>query len=234
MAKKSQLAVPTHIGFIMDGNGRWARRRGLPRNAGHAMGRESTLKVLDRCAEIGVKYVTLYAFSTENWSRPKQEIDYIYTLIREVLQKYQIDFVNKGYKLIMLGDLTKFPKDLIDAAKECEKQTKDCNNLVVGICANYGGRAEIVRAVNDIIKAKVSKVDEQTFKNYLYTTAFPDPDLIVRTSGEQRLSGFLLYQASYSEFYFPKVFWPSMNAKWVDKCVKVYKKRNRRFGSVSK
>ncbi|MCL2621982.1 MAG: polyprenyl diphosphate synthase [Firmicutes bacterium] len=229
-----QLKTPQAVGFIMDGNGRWAKKRGMPREAGHVAGFNATKKVVTGCIDNGIKYMYLYAFSTENWNRPKEEIDNIFQILRDYFKNDKEKLIEQGVRIVHFGDISRFPQDLQDSIKTIIEDTKHCTNLTLGICANYGGRAEIVKAVNDIIKKGVKQVDEASFSNYLYTANLPDPDLIVRTSGEHRVSGFMLYQLAYSEFYFPKIHWPQMNEKWVKRCVVEFSKRERRFGRVKK
>ena len=215
----------------MDGNGRWAKRRGLPRSAGHAVGYSRMVQVVRRCAELGVGVVSIYAFSTENWKRPKDEIDEIFRIVRENISKDTPMFNELGVRVVTMGDTTKFPQDLQDELAKVKQSTKNNSVCVLNLCINYGGRAEIVSAVNKAI-ADGKKVDEKTFAGFLHNPDLPEPDLVVRTSGEMRLSNFMLWQIAYTEFLFLKKHWPSMNDRLVDKCIKAYQKRNRRFGKV--
>ena len=224
--------LPYHIAFIIDGNGRWAKEKGMPRTYGHKVGVEAVKNTVNNCLEIGIKQLSFYCFSTENWNRPKDEIDAIFDLMKDYLEKFTDEYVNKGIKLYVSGDITKLPKDLQEKIVNIVDKTKDNNTMMVNICLNYGGRAEIVRAVNTIINEKIENVTEESFKNYLYTKDFKDPDLIVRTSGENRISNFMLYQLAYSEFYFPKTYWPDFDKKELIKALNNYSKRTRKFGSI--
>ena len=215
--------LPKHIAFIADGNGRWAQRRGLPRFEGHRVGEEAIRKVLNRCLELGIKHTSFYCFSTENFQRPKAEVDYIFNLFRKYREKVD-SFIEKGIQVRLMGDIT--------LLKELTLKTKDCDKLVFNFGFGYGSRHEIVNAVNQLIKSGVKTITEEDISNALYTAGQPDPDLIVRASGEQRLSNFMLYQAAYSEFYFPETHWPDFNADMVDKCILAFQKRKRRFGKI--
>jgi len=215
--------LPRHIAFIMDGNGRWASARGLARKFGHEAGAKAVMRAVERCAELGIKVVSFYAFSTENWGRSEEEVKGIFDIARG----FSYDkLIQNGVRVVTMGDVTKFPKDLQDKLAEVIAKTKDNTKITVNLCINYGGRAEIIRAVNNAKKP----VTEESFKEYLYGADLPDPDFIVRTSGEQRISNFMLYQMAYAELYFPKLFWPNVNAKFIDRCVAEFQKRKRRFG----
>lgn len=230
--KPNLNVLPTHIAFILDGNGRWAKRRGLNRVAGHKAGVIACKATLQNCFDMGIKVVSFYAFSTENWNRPKEEIDAIFSLVRDFIKTDLPEIYKYDAKIVVSGDYTKFPPDLIEALEECLEKTKNGKTFIFNLCINYGGRAEIVRAVNNIINSGVKNVDEQTFSNYIYTSNLPDPDFIIRTSGEQRISNFMLWQCAYSEFYFPKVYWPDFDKQELIKALNEYSKRNRRFGSI--
>lgn len=227
--------IPSHIAFIMDGNGRWATKRGLPRNLGHKAGVDAIEKTLIACNKYGINYVTFFAFSTENWKREKSEIDGIFALLRDYLKKHDNIFIRNKIKLTYIGVLNPFPQDLKEALLDTVNKTKEYgNNMTACFALNYGGRDEIVRAVNKVIESGEKKVDEKTFASFLDTKSMPDPDIIVRTSGEIRLSNFMLYQMSYSELYFPKVYWPDFGEKQLRKTLKVYEKRERKYGGVKK
>ena len=230
--KIDQSKLPKHIAFIIDGNGRWAKNKGFPRTFGHKMGVEAVKNTILNCLELGIKELSFFCFSTENWQRPKEEVDYIFNLLREYLSENLDEYYNKGIKLYVSGDINALPNDLQEKINAILEKTKDNDKMKVNICINYGGRAEIVRAVNCIIEAKVEKITEEEFKNYLYTRDFSDPDLIVRTSGENRISNFMLYQLAYSEFYFPKAFWPEFDKKELYKAINNFQSRNRRFGQI--
>lgn len=221
--------LPRHIAFIMDGNGRWAKKRGLSRKAGHAEGVKTLEKIINAVFALHIPYVTVYAFSTENWNRPKEEVDALMDLFRKYFDTHFAKLSENGVKINVYGDISAFPEDLrlkIDAitSTEPEKLTGTLN-----VAMNYGARSEIVRAVNAAVKTGKS-VDEQSFARLLYSADVPDPDLIVRTSGEQRLSNFMLYQAAYSELYFCKKMWPDFGERELYKALKSYASRNRRYG----
>lgn len=221
-----------HIGFILDGNGRWAKKRGKERLYGHKMGVEAVRRTIDACLKYEIKYVSLFCFSTENWKRDKYEVDGIFKLLENFIDEHTQDCINKGVRVSFLGDRDKFDDLLREKMAKLEYVTKDFDKIFVNIMLNYGSRDEIVRAINLIIHDNIDKIDYNTLRNYLWTKDMPDPDLIVRTSGEQRLSNFMLLQSAYSELYFPRVFWPSFSERWLKKCLKVYSKRHRRFGKV--
>ncbi|MBM7581415.1 undecaprenyl diphosphate synthase [Caldicoprobacter guelmensis] len=233
--------LPQHVAIIMDGNGRWATRRGLPRVAGHRQGVEALREVIRTSDELGIKYLTLYAFSTENWKRPAAEIDALMSLLVEYLRKEVRALHSNNVKISVLGEVNAFPpvaqKEIIKAVE----LTKDNTGLWVNIALNYGGRAEIIRAVKaiakDVVDNKISidDIDEQLFSNYLYTANIPDPDLLIRTSGEFRLSNFLLYQVAYTELVFtaPDVLWPDFDKKAYLEAIVEYQKRQRRYGGLN-
>lgn len=219
----------SHIAFIMDGNGRWAKRRGLPRKVGHKYGAEAFEKTINNCFELGIKTVTVYAFSTENWSRPKDEVDAIIELLRRYIvetQKYD------NVRVVFLGNKDILPQDLKNDMIEVEESTKDRDN-VLNVAFNYGGRAEIVNVFNILSKEGKIEINEQDISNHLYTAHSPDPDLIVRTANELRISNFLLWQCAYSEFYFTSTLWPDFNMKELKKAVKSFYSRKRRYGGLT-
>ena len=223
--------IPKHIAFIADGNGRWATEKGLPRFEGHKSGKEAIKKVLDRCYERGIEIVSLYCFSTENFNRPKDEVEYIFNLFRK-WENVAEALIKRDARFHLMGDLNLLPKDIQERLMEITEKTKDCRTHVLNFGFAYGARHEIINAVNNLIKDGVKVVTEEIFEKYLYTAGLSDPDLIVRASGEQRLSNFMLYQAAYSEFYFPSKYWPDFDAKVVDECIEAYQKRKRRYGKV--
>ncbi len=225
-------ATPKHVGFIMDGNGRWAKLRGKPRSFGHIKGSDNVEKVVTGCFERGVYAVTLYAFSTENWLRPKEEVDKILSLLEKFLKKYIKTLVKNEVKLVFSGDLSVLPKSLKNLAEEKTQQTENFTKNVLNIALNYGSRAEIIRACNALIKSGKSEVTEKDFENELYTKFLPEMDLIVRTGGEKRLSNFFMYQAAYAELYFTDVYWPDFKEEELDKALLWFSKRQRRFGNV--
>ncbi|MDZ7798158.1 MAG: isoprenyl transferase [Patescibacteria group bacterium] len=230
--KIQENKIPQHIGIIMDGNRRWARSRGLPTLQGHKKGYDKVLKVGDWCLEEGVKILSVYAFSTENWNRSKKEVGYLMKLLKRGLETDIRKLHKKNIKVQVLGRIKELSQDLQKAIKDTMELTKNNTKGVLNICINYGGRAEIIDAIKEMIKDKISpiQVTKKLVANYLYTKAQPDPDLIIRTSGEQRLSNFLTWQASYSELYFIKKHWPAFNRKDLQKAIKEYSNRQRRFG----
>jgi len=216
----------------MDGNGRWAKKRLMPRTYGHNQGVKNVIEIVEYAFSLGIKTVSLYAFSTENWSRPKEEVDTLFELIRKYFNEYINKLLKDGVRLQIMGDISALPDDILKDFNYSLEKTKDNDKHVLNIGINYGGRTEIIKAVNQIIKEGVKDIDEVTFKKYLYTSNISDPDLIIRTSGESRLSNFLLYQAAYSELYFTKTLWPDFHKKELDIALKDYKSRNRRYGGV--
>ena len=229
---ENNSVMPKHVGFIMDGNGRWAKLRGKPRSFGHIKGSDNVEKVVTDCFSRGVYAVTLYAFSTENWSRPKEEVDKILSLLEKFLKKYIKTLVKNEVKLVFSGDLSALPKSLKNLAEEKTRQTENFTKNVLNIALNYGSRTEIIRACNALIKSGKPSVTEEDFEKELYTAALPEMDLIVRTGGEKRLSNFFTYQAAYAELYFTDAYWPDFNKEELDKALTWFSERNRRFGKV--
>jgi len=229
---KDLTNIPNHIAFIVDGNGRWAKKRGLSRNIGHKFGVEAVKNIINACLEFKVKVASFFIFSTENWKRPKEEREGIFKLLRDYLSSDLNYYIDKGFKLVVSGTKENLPDDIVKKLDEAIEKTKNNSALIVNLCLNYGGRFEIINSVNNILKDKLESVDEQTFKSYLYTKDLPDPDLIIRTSGEQRLSNYMLFQCAYSELYFTKTLWPDFNKRHLLKAIKDYSKRNRRFGGI--
>ena len=225
--------IPQHIGIIMDGNGRWATKRGLPRNLGHKQGIKAIEKTVIACKKLNIKYCTFFAFSTENWKRSESEINGIFNLLRDYLKKENNVFLEYKIKVETIGVLNKFPKDLYDAILDMKEKTKDYQDTCVIFALNYGGRDDIVRAVNKLIKEGHQKIDEKLLLKNLDTKNIPEPEFVIRTSGEMRISNFMLYQMAYSELYFPKLYWPSFNEKNLKKCIEIFQKRNRRFGGLN-
>ncbi len=234
-----QTDLPEHIGIIMDGNGRWAKKRGLPRNYGHREGAKTFRKIVEYCSKIGLHYLTVYAFSTENWKRPKDEID----SIMELLEQYIDDaFAHRNkddnVRTKFIGDMSALSPVLQEKIARIEKVGEGKQGLLVNVALNYGGRNEIVHAVKQLgekIKSgeiSPDQIDEQSIGNHLYTVGQPDPDLIIRPSGEERLSNFLIWQAAYSEFVFMDVLWPDFTSDHLDQAIYTFRQRNRRFGGV--
>ena len=229
--KKKEIHVDSrlsHIAFIMDGNGRWAKKRAMPRKFGHRQGAKSFERIVRECKCLGIKTVTVYAFSTENWSRPKDEVDSIIELLSSYIDRAQNE---KDTRFVFLGDKSVLGDDLQKRMTSLEEETKD-RPLTLDIAFNYGGRAEIVHACNELIGQGAKSVSEKDISEHLYTSASPDPDLIVRTAGECRISNFLLWQCAYSEFYFTDTLWPDFNREEMIKAFEWYNKRERRFGGV--
>lgn len=223
--------LPNHIGFIMDGNRRWARQRNLPTLAGHREGAEALKRIVKRASEIGIKNLSFFCFSIENFKRSKEEVDYLFKLINEIASLMG-DLIKIDYRFVHSGDKSLLPEDSVKIIEEIEEKTKNCKTGVVNFLIAYGGRHDIVCAVKKIINEKVDAdyINEESFKDYLTTSKMPDLDLLVRTSGEQRISGFMLYNMAYAELYFVKKHWPEFKAKDLDDCVLEFQKRNRRFG----
>lgn len=220
-----------HIAFIMDGNGRWAERRGMPRRYGHRYGAETFKKIVRYCGDIGIKYVTVYAFSTENWSRPEKEVNSIMKLLDKYLDDCEKSFNEYNIRMRIIGDLSRLDESLERKAKRIEEITKN-NSLTLSIALNYGGRDELVHAFNSLIAQGKTNVTAKDIESQLYTVGIPDPDLIVRTAGELRLSNFLMWQSAYSEFYFTDTLWPDMTKKDIDLAVEEFYNRQRRYGKV--
>ena len=234
----NQQSLPSHIAYIMDGNGRWAISRGLPRAAGHRAGVSAFKRVLSRTVERGVGVITCYVFSTENWNRPQEEIDHLMDYLEEFFYK-EIDYIDsKGARLIVSGDLSRIREQTRKVCLEAIERTKNNNKYVINVCLNYGGRDEIVRACKQIAtlykedKVKLEDINEKSFSSYLYTASLPDVDLMIRTSGEERLSNFLLYQNAYAEFVFTKVKWPDFKKREFYECLERYQRRSRRYGGL--
>ncbi len=246
MSKKSDnkyknlegVTLPRHVAAIMDGNGRWAKKRLMPRSFGHRAGVEALRGVITMSSDIGVEVLTLYAFSTENWGRPKDEVSVLMDLLVEFLTKELQELHENNVNIRFMGDIEKFPPKCKAAIENAIEVTKNNSGLVVNIALNYGGRLEMLRAFKNIMNDVESgvlvkdKLSEQTISDYMYTGGLPDPDLVIRTSGEMRLSNFMLYQTSYSELYFPEVLWPDFDEKEYEKALIDFSKRKRRYGKI--
>jgi len=228
--------LPRHIAIIMDGNGRWAKRRGLPRKAGHAVGAETFRKIATYCKDIGIEYLTVYAFSTENWKRPADEVEAIMGLLEKYLHEAIGQMERDRVKMKIFGDTTILSQSLQELIRETEEISKRFDGVQVNICINYGSRDEILCAVQQYAvayaKGAVPELTEENFGNYLYSAGVPDPDLIIRPSGERRLSNFLLWQSAYSEFYFTDVLWPDFRPKELDRAIAAFQNRDRRYGGI--
>lgn len=234
-------SIPTHIAIIMDGNGRWAKERNLPRSLGHKAGVETLNKIIKEASDLGIKYLTLYAFSTENWNRPPEEVSALMKLLAEYLKK-QLNELHKNNVIVRtIGDISKLPNICVQVLEEAKEKTKNNTGMVLNFALNYGGRDEILYAVKNIFKeyneGKLSKEDidnlaEQDFSKYLYTQNTPDPDIIIRPSGEQRLSNFMLWQCAYSEFWYSNIKWPDFTEADLHQAIADYQRRDRRFGGI--
>ena len=232
------LNIPRHIAFIMDGNGRWAKRRGLPRTAGHRAGVETLRRVIRFCGNMGVEAVTFYAFSTENWKRPTEEVETLMNLVVEFFRSEIDELVAEGAVIRIIGSRIGVPQKVLDTIEQAQLRTKDNHGIIVIIAFNYGGRMEITEAVKQIAQKvcagelTIDEICEQTVSDHLYTAGVCDPDLVVRTSGEQRISNFLLYQSAYAEYMFPETAWPDVDEAFLMDMIRAYNGRDRRFGGV--
>ncbi len=229
--------IPRHIAIILDGNGRWARKRGLPRTAGHAAGSENFRKIATYCKNIGVEYLTVYAFSTENWKRPEDEVKTIMRLLRRYLNEAIDTMERDQIRMKIFGDVNGLAPELQELVKKTDEISARYEGFQANICLNYGGRDEIVHAARryaqDLLEGRAEEeLTEERFGNYLYSAGIPDPDLLIRPGGEQRISNFLLWQCAYAEFYFTDVLWPDFSTNELDKAIAVYQSRDRRFGGV--
>lgn len=232
------LKIPNHIAIIMDGNGRWAKQKGLFRTEGHKKGSERVKEVVREAQKQGVKILTLFAFSTENWDRPEQEKKYLFAYLREFLDGYKQDLIEEGIRFKAFGRRDRIEDKTMDKVKEIEKVTSSNNDFFLNIALDYGGKWDIVNAAGKIVdlvwggSLKKEQLDEKVFRNYLSLSDFDEPDILVRTAGEKRISNFLLWQSAYAEFYFPEVLWPDFDKKWVGRVIEEYSKRKRTFGKV--
>jgi len=229
-----QNKVPRHVAIIMDGNGRWAKARGLPRLAGHRAGTENLRTIIRASAKFGIEYLTLYAFSTENWSRPKAEISGLMHILADVIDRELMELKEEGARLLHVGHLDGLPKNLQEKVRHAIELTKDNTRITIVIAFNYGGRDEIINAIKNMIRDDLEPddVDESLVSSYMFTSGLPDPDLVIRTSGELRTSNFLTWQSVYSEWYFPEVYWPDFNEEELRKALDHYSERERRFGGL--
>jgi len=231
---KKIARLPNHVAIIMDGNGRWAKQHGLPRLEGHQAGAENIRPIIKCLNQRHIKYVTLYGFSTENWNRPEDEVTGLLRLFEESINKYVSELHENGIKLCHLGHLEELPQGLQLAINKALELTKNNTRMTLSFALNYGGRLEILDAVRHIIAKgiPIQNIDERLFNSYLYTGGLPDVDLVIRTSGEFRISNFLIWQAAYSEYYFTDVLWPDFNQKELEKALLAYSQRQRRFGRL--
>lgn len=232
----TELVIPEHVAIILDGNGRWAKAHKLPRNLGHKAGCEAVEQTVEDAARLGIKYLTVYGFSTENWKRSEEEVGALMQLFRFYAKRLLKIAKANNVRVKMIGERSRFAKDLVEAINRLEDETKDNTGLTFVIAVNYGSRDEIVRGTRKMLedykagKFELASVDEDFFSSYLDTAGIPDPDLLIRTSGEQRLSNYLLWQMAYTEFYFTDIYWPDFNRTELEKAIEYYNKRERRFG----
>jgi len=227
-----ETKLPQHVGIIMDGNGRWAKKRGLPRVFGHRAGVNTVRKIVETAAKIGIRCLSLYAFSTENWRRPKNEIEFLFNLLSQYIKKEEKNLIKNNIKVVISGDISKIDKKTVEALRKLVEKLKNNTGLIVNLCINYGGQQEIVSAINKIISLGVKSVDEKKFEEFLYTKDLPELDLLIRTSGELRISNFMLWQVAYAELYFTKTLWPDFTPKEFVLAIKDYQSRERRFGAI--
>ncbi len=236
--KPNMSRIPRHVAIIMDGNGRWAKRRGMPRSAGHAAGAETFRDIANYCKELGMDYLTVYAFSTENWKRSQEEVGGIMRLLEKYLDEAIDSMVRDGNRLKILGDVSRLSPELRRRIDKTEELNRQIEGFQANLCVNYGGRDEILRGVKSVVRdikegiIGEEDVTEELFSSKLYTAGIPDPELIIRPSGEERLSNFLLWQCAYSEFWFSDVMWPDFTRSELDKALAAYQRRDRRFGGV--
>ena len=232
----NQKKIPQHVAIIMDGNGRWANARGLPRIAGHRAGAKTVREMVEAAGKLGIKVLTLYTFSTENWKRPQHEISALFKLLGDYLDKEKERLVKNNIKFSVIGDIAALPLNVRDKLNSAIDATKKNTGLTLNLALNYGSRLEIINAIRNIAKdvkegsLNIDKIDEKLFSDYLYTKDLPDPDLLIRTSGEYRVSNFMLWQISYAELYITKKLWPDFNKSDLKKAILEYERRERRFG----
>ena len=224
------VKLPTHIAIIMDGNRRWAKKRNLPISMGQKAGAETLQKVIETCMDIGIKYLTVYAFSTENWKRDPKEVSDLMNLLRAYLAKLEKDNQDRNARICVIGDITKLDIDLQDKIISIQEKTKDNTGITINVALNYGGRDEILNAIRKLTTDEIKNLTAESFNKKLYTADSPDPDLIIRTAGEQRLSNFLLWQCAYSEFWYTDILWPDFSRKILESAISDFSKRNRKFG----
>ena len=230
---EKERILPEHIAIIMDGNGRWAKKRSLPRSAGHAAGSKNFKTIARYCNKIGLKYLTVYAFSTENWKRPQEEVNNIMNILRDYLKDAK-NFKDENIKVKFIGNLEPLDDDIKELIADAERESADATGLHLNIALNYGGRDEITNAVKKIVSEgiKAEDITEDTVTERLYTQGQPDPDYIIRPSGEYLLSNYLIWQAAYAEYWFSDVLWPDFTPKHLEKALEEYNRRNRRFGGI--
>jgi len=222
--------LPEHIAIIMDGNRRWAKGHNLPVVAGHRAGAETLRKIIEACIKYEIKFLTVYAFSTENWKRSEQEVADLMNLMREYLAKLERDNKDRNTRIKVIGDVTRLDSELQEKIKVLQESTRENTGLTIQVALNYGGRDEIIQAIKKLSASDIESLSSERFSKFLYTSDAPDPDLIIRTAGEQRLSNFLLWQAAYSEFYYTEVLWPDFSSQELEKALTAFSQRTRKFG----
>lgn len=234
--KGPDLKIPQHIAIIMDGNARWAKSKNLPLKVGHKIGSENVQKIAENCIELGVKYLTIYAFSSENWQRPEEEVSYLMKLLDEYLEKETKPLIEKNIRILISGNLEKLPEKTKEKIKAIEAETRNNNALTLNVAFSYGSRQEIVDAAKNLAlavsqgKISVEQISEELLSQNLYNPEIPDPDLLIRTAGDLRLSNFLLWQLAYAEFHFTKIYWPDFSKKDLLQAISDFNKRERRYG----
>lgn len=230
-----EIKIPEHIAIILDGNGRWAQQKNKPRTFGHKNGADNVVDIALYAKECGVKYLTLYTFSTENWKRPEIEVNFLMKLLSEFINTKINMLMENNVRLNILGDISELPKQARISCKEAMEKTKNHDGLFLNMALNYGGRRDLVKAVRDIVKEGIcpDDIDEETISRHLYTANMPDPDLMIRTGGDLRISNFLIYQIAYSELYFTNVLWPDFDKSEFDKALESFSKRDRRYGGLN-
>jgi len=231
---KNDKRKPNHIAFIIDGNGRWAKKRGLPRSYGHEVGSVNVEKTIKNVRQLGIKNLSFYCFSAENWNRPKDEVEFLMRKFDSMMDEYYKKFQNEDVRILISGDLNdnRISEELRHKAFKLMNDTKHKTGFCLNMCINYGGRQEILKAINEIVQNQETNIDEKSFEKHLYTSDMLPVDFIIRTSGEQRTSNFFPWQSTYSEWYFPKKCWPAFSKRDLLKSIKIYMKRNRRFGAI--
>lgn len=236
--KTPDMNIPKHVAIILDGNGRWAKKNRKPRNFGHSEGSKNVERICKEAYNLGIEYITIYAFSTENWKRPEDEVKELMRLLKDYLKQSIKESKKNNMKVRIIGDVSVLSKDMQDSIVKLEEESSDNTGLNLQVAINYGSRDEIIRSMEKLLVdvkediVSLDDINEKTFNNYLDTAGIPDPDLLIRTSGEQRLSNFLLWQLAYSEFYFTEVFWPDFNKDELIKAIEFYNSRDRRFGAL--
>lgn len=231
---KNDPRMPKHIALIIDGNGRWAKKHGWVRTIGHKYGFENLKRQVEFVQQLGIKTLSMYCFSAENWNRPEKEVNYLMELFNQMLDEYLQQYLNRDVKILFSGDLTdeRLPKQIREKSAEIMQKTQEKTGFILNICINYGGKQEILKAVNECLKQGESIIDEQMLEKHLYTAGLLPLDLVIRTSGEQRSSNFMIWQSAYSEWCYPKVFWPAFSKKDLIKALKNYMSRDRRYGAI--